>query len=517
MTEIFADNIAQFRDLNVVWFKRDLRIRDNKVLCDASARGQILPLYILEPDLWLQKDMSYRHFKFLEDAIDSLKRDLQSKNSDLVIKVGNAVDVFSYFKKKYKKITIWSHKETWNGWTYQRDKIVGEWAKVNNIDWIEYKRNGVVRGLQNRDGWSKQWYKEMKMPICELTVNIQPTVEPSDPLPSAENLSLEFDGLVKSQTGSREEAERLLNEFLNKSGKNYSTQMSSPLTAHDSCSRLSAYIAFGIISVREVFQALELNKVRLKDFDKDSRNIWNRSYKSFSSRLRWHCHFIQKMEDQPQIEFSNLHSAYDGIRENKFDYAKFHSWKFGNTGFPMVDACMRSLIATGWLNFRMSAMLISFASYHLWLHWRETSLWLAKLFVDYEPGIHYSQVQMQSGTTGINTIRIYNPVKQGNDHDPEGIFVKTWLPELSDISKEYIHTPWLSPVSAKGYLDPIVNELSSRKLAAKAVYEIRKNSDFKKVAKNIYVKHGSRKRSKLKFGISKNKISEIIHQEELPL
>ena len=233
--------------------------------------------------------------------------------------------------------------------------------------------------------------------------------------------------------------------------------------------------------------------------------------------MRWHCHFIQKMEDQPQIEFSNLHSAYDGIRENKFDYAKFHSWKFGNTGFPMVDACMRSLIATGWLNFRMRAMLISFASYHLWLHWRETSLWLANLFVDYEPGIHYSQVQMQSGTTGINTIRIYNPVKQGNDHDPEGIFVKTWLPELSDISKEYIHTPWLSPVSAKGYLDPIVNELSSRKLAAKAVYEIRKNSDFKKVAKNIYVKHGSRKRSKLKFGISKNKKSEIIHQEELPL
>ena len=77
MTEIFADNIAQFRDINVVWFKRDLRIRDNKVLCDASTRGQILPLYILEPDLWLQKDMSYRHFKFLEDAIDkkgSVKR-----------------------------------------------------------------------------------------------------------------------------------------------------------------------------------------------------------------------------------------------------------------------------------------------------------------------------------------------------------------------------------------------------------------------------------------------------------
>ena len=97
------------------------------------------------------------------------------------------------------------------------------------------------------------------MPICGLTASIETTEEPSDPLPSAEDLNLEFDGLVKSQKGSREEAERLLNEFLNKSGKNYSTQMSSPLTARDSCSRLSAYIAFGIISVREVFQALELS------------------------------------------------------------------------------------------------------------------------------------------------------------------------------------------------------------------------------------------------------------------
>ena len=517
MTEIFADDISQSPDLNIVWFKRDLRISDNKVLCDASARGQILPLYIIEPDLWSQRDMSYRHFKFLEDAINSLKRALRSKNSDLVIKVGNAVDIFSNLKKKFKKITIWSHKETWNGWTYQRDKLVMEWAKGNDVDWIEYKRNGVVRGSHNRDVWSKQWYTEMNMPICGLTASIETTVEPSDPLPSAEDLNLEFDGLVKSQTGSRDEAESLLNEFLNKSGKNYSSQMSSPLTAYDSCSRLSAYIAFGIMSVREVFQALELNKERLKYLDKDSRNSWNRSFKSFSSRLRWHCHFIQKLEDQPQIEFNNLHSAYDGVRENEFDYAKFHSWKFGKTGFPMVDACMRSLIATGWLNFRMRAMLISFASYHLWLHWRETSLWLANLFVDYEPGIHYSQVQMQSGTTGINTIRIYNPVKQGYDHDPDGSFVKTWLPELSGISKKYIHTPWLSPVLPNKYLAPIVDELSSRKLAAKAVYEIRGNSDFKKVAKSIYVKHGSRKKSKLTFGASKNKKSEIIHQQELPL
>ena len=92
---------------------------------------------------------------------------------------------------------------------------------------------------------------------------------------------------------------------------------------------------------------------------------------------------------------------------------------------------MRALIETGWVNFRMRAMLVSFASYHLWLHWKEPALHLARMFTDYEPGIHYAQVQMQSGTTGMNTVRCYSPVKQGMDHDRDGEFARRWLPELA--------------------------------------------------------------------------------------
>ena len=92
----------------------------------------------------------------------------------------------------------------------------------------------------------------------------------------------------------------------------------------------------------------------------------------FSGRLRWHCHFMQKLESEPAIEFHNFARAYDGLREGEFNEAYFDAWRLGMTGYPMVDACMRSLVATGWLNFRMRAMLVSFASYHLWLHWRQT-------------------------------------------------------------------------------------------------------------------------------------------------
>ena len=188
-----------------------------------------------------------------------------------------------------------------------------------------------------------------------------------------------------------------------------------------------------------------------------------------------------------------MHSLYNGLREDDFNEKFFVAWKNGTTGFPFLDACMRSLKVNGWINFRMRAMLMSFASYHLWLHWKYTSDFLATLFIDYEPGIHYTQSQMQSGTTGINSIRIYNPIKQGKDHDPKGLFIKKWIPELSYIPQKDIHTPWLSEVKLKNYPLPLVDESTARKEAAKKIYKIRNSKKFKEQSKNIYLKHGSRK------------------------
>jgi deoxyribodipyrimidine photo-lyase len=148
----------------------------------------------------------------------------------------------------------------------------------------------------------------------------------------------------------------------------------------------------------------------------------------------------------------------------------------------MVDACMRMLRAQGWINFRMRAMLVSFAAYHLWLHWREPALHLAKLFVDYEPGIHYSQFQMQSATTGINTIRIYSPAKQQEDHDPAGVFVRRWIPEYG--------TPEYPP--------PIVEHREAIALARQRLGEFRRRTQTREQAQAVMAKHGSRKRGPAK-------------------
>jgi deoxyribodipyrimidine photo-lyase len=224
---------------------------------------------------------------------------------------------------------------------------------------------------------------------------------------------------------------------------------------------------------------------------------WPGAIASFQSRMAWRDHFMQKLESEPAIEIRALHRAADALRPREPDALRLAAWETGETGMPFLDACMRYLNATGWLNFRMRAMLMSVASYHLWLDWRVTGLHLARQFTDFEPGIHWSQVQMQSGTTGINTLRIYNPVKQGLDQDPKGAFIRRWVPELAPVPDTFIHEPWRWPDArlrlASRYPEPVIDPTSAAREARDRVWSLRKAQGFAPEAKRVAQKHGSRK------------------------
>ena len=479
--------------MQIVWFKRDLRVFDNEAFKKACGIGPILPLYIFEKDLWKNSPMSMKHYIFLKQSLDDLNNNLEKLGQTLIIEKNNVIEVFKEYKEKYNIKTVWSHQETWNHWVKQRNNKLSAWFSSNNIRWIEVVQNGVIRNLKSREGWAKKWNSRMNKKIFSDVIQLKKTSDKMYKIPAHKEFGLKEEKNMNFILGGRKEGLKLLESFLYDRSKNYSIEMSSPITAIESCSKLSAHISFGTLSIKEIFQMANKRIEILKNNYSKENKVWIKSIRSFLKRLHWHCHFIQKLEDDPTIEFKNMHSLYDGLREEEFNDKFFFAWKNGITGFPFLDACMRSLKVNGWINFRMRAMLMSFASYHLWLHWKHTADFLATLFIDYEPGIHYTQSQMQSGTTGINSIRIYNPIKQGKDHDPEGLFIKKWIPELSNIPKKDIHTPWLSKIKLKNYPLPIVDESTARKEAAKKIYNVRNSKKFKEESKNIYLKHGSRK------------------------
>ena len=473
--------------MNIFWFKKDLRINDNQGFTQACKDGSVLPLFIIEPQIWKNKTHSYRQYCFLVECLKELDKDLQELGQGLVIKVGSATDVFNKIIKQMQIKKIFSTQETGNDITYKRDIKLKNLFCKKEIPWIEFQNNGVLRGYRKAKTWTRKWYEQMYLPLAEKPIFLDIVKIDSDKIPKPEDLGLFFDGSIKRQKGGRSLAIKHLNSFLTYRGEKYVVNISSPNKAFLGCSRLSPYITFGVISIREIVQMCIKKKKIISKIDND-KSLWKRSIASFISRLRWHCHFVQKLEDNPTIEYSNIHSAFDKIRNiDEFNYDYFNAWKEGKTGYPFVDACMRCLKSCGWINFRMRAMLISFASYHLWLNWIQTSEYLASLFTDYEPGIHYYQVQMQSGTTGINSIRAYNPIKQSIDQDPNGFFIKRWIPELKDVPTEFIHEPW-NFEKKTNYPSPIVNEKESRKKAVKLLYDIKKSITNKEEYNNLVKK-----------------------------
>jgi deoxyribodipyrimidine photo-lyase len=500
---------------SVVWFKKDLRLSDHAALVWAAGQARlrsvstagVLALWVYEPDMWAQPDASTRHLGFANECLAELEMHIASDHGTLLQCRGDMLHVLDQLKATLGEFNLVSHEETGNGWSYVRDKAVARWCKANAVQWKEFASNAVVRALHarggGRDRWSTHWAARMQEPPQDAPSSVSWLTWPRalhdmhcGPL-TAQQLGMQDEDAPHRQKGGRSQVEGDLFSFLGHRGQNYRVDMSSPLSGADSCSRISPHLAWGTLSVKEAVHATWARRSQLMAMPRDERPTgFLASLKSFESRLHWHCHFIQKLESESAIEFRNVHRGFDNLRNEGVlqpeEETKLIAWATGCTGYPFVDACMRSLIATGWINFRMRAMLVSFASYHLWLHWRATGCHLARLFTDYEPGIHWSQFQMQSGVTGINTVRVYNPVKQSYDQDPNGVFIRTWLPELASLAPEFIHEPWKAPVTPDNYPAPIVDLQTAARAAKERIYGKKAEKAVKDEARQVYQKHGSR-------------------------
>jgi deoxyribodipyrimidine photo-lyase len=429
--------------LTILWFRRDLRLDDHPALREACRLGPVLPVFVLDPALLHHPETGVARVAFLLENLHALDRDLQRRGARLLVAHGNPVQVLPSLARRWGAVRVLAHTDCERLVGRVRDERVAEALRQASIPlrWVEPP--GATAELLPYGVWRRFWLSAMAEPALESPARIEvPAGLDPPPLPDLERLGLEADGKPLPPAGT-EAARALLRRFCaGAASRTYYWQLSYP--AARVTTGLSPYLKFGVISPRRCLQEL---RPLASDPDPGRR----RSARQLFSRLRWGAGMAQRFRYLPQLEIRPLWRSQDNPTADQLDDEQeqlYAAWREGRTGFPIVDAAARCLLAEGgWreLNFRSRAIAASFLTNLCGIDWRWGALHYMQHLIDGDCPIDHWQWAMQAGATQQGSgawTRIYHPGQVAVERcDPQGLFIRRWLPELADLTNDQLGAP----------------------------------------------------------------------------
>ena len=462
-----AATVPETTDGCVLWHRRNLRTTDHSALAHAASEYEtLLPLFVFDPVFYGSEGLACdARLRFLHDSLRSLDRLYDSVGGTLSYAHGEASSVLAALTAAGWDVVATADPTARYG--RERDDEATEQFDVTFVG-----GDGLVRGRErSREGWAdhiENWFESTPPDWQPADVSFQSLTDsvPISRIESTYGVAPEKSALPE---GGRKRAVERLASFVDRIGA-YPGNISAPSDARTGTSQLSPYLRFGSLSVREVYQYV------------DEHAPEGPGKEMFFSRLFWNKHYHQKLADWEGWTTKAVNPVMRGFRADTHDPTLVEAWKRGETGFPMVDASMRCLVETGWLNFRMRAMCASFYADLLAQPWRIGADFFHYHLVDSDPAINYTQWQSQAGTVGKNLMRIYNPRKQVRDNDPDGSFIKRYVPELGPLPAQYLDQPEKTPLAeqeahgvviGEDYPYPVVEYERARQHAMDRYEEIR--------------------------------------------
>ena len=452
----------------IVWFRRDLRIADHAPLFRAALRGEVVPVFVLDRALLHHPETAVARVAFMLDCLRSLDQELRQRGGRLILRSGDPVEVLPQLVQETQADGIYAYLDFERIYGRVRDGRLNRSLAAQDLKIRWFEPLGAVADLMPYPDYRDRWFDEMKADRVPTPARVRvPDSITSEPLPSLSDLGLIADG-KPIPPGGTEAARQLLQEFLQEKVDRYYWQLSYP--SAEATTGLSPYLKFGAISIRECYQTAQQIKS-----SPDQRV--QRSRKQLIARLRWGSGFAQRFRYLPQLELRSLYQVFDDDGWN-FDEDLYQAWQQGETGFPIVDAAARCLLETGgWkaLNFRIRALHSSFLTNLAGMDWRYGALHFMRHLIDGDCPIDHYQWAMQAGVTHCidkTWTRIYNPEQSAVDRcDPEGLFIKRWLPELAHLPPTHLG----SPPPTSGYPSPVLNYKKARKQRVQQLERQRQN------------------------------------------